>query len=292
MSSGAFEDAAAWVGDNWEYIAAGAMIVGGIAVMATGVGGPLGAAMIGGALLSAGGSTAVQKATTGEVNWGEVAVSGLIGGATGVVGAGAGLFVGSSARLAATSPFLRGAVAGGVSNVLGGGVNRGLHGEDVFDPAGMATDLLLGGVTGGVGGRVGARAQTSNRPYQLANLPPNTLGQTDEFGRIFIQPGQTPAGFAETLRHETVHSILTPGRDALRKITLGLYDKSSLWRYTEEAAAESYGTLNPFKGMAFPLKEGYVTPGRLLAETGAVAVGAGAVGYGGYKVLEGVFSDD
>ncbi|MEU4426123.1 DUF6531 domain-containing protein [Actinoplanes sp. NPDC024001] len=295
MSSGAFEDAGEWVGDNWEYIAAGAMIVGGIAVMATGVGGPIGAAMIGGALLSAGGSAGVQKLTTGEVDWGQVAVSGLIGGATGVVGAGAGLFVGSSARLAATSPFLRGAVTGGVSNVLGGGVNRGLHGQDVFDPAGLATDLLLGGAAGGLAGRLGAPLQTSNRPYQLANLPPNTLGQTDEFGRIFIRPGQTPAGFAETLRHETVHSILTPKNDFLRKITLGAYDKSALWRYSEEAAAESYGTLNPFKGLAFPLKEGYVTPGRLLAESGAVAAGAGvigAAGYGGYRVLEGVFGDD
>jgi hypothetical protein len=46
--------------------------------MATGVGGPLGAAMIDGALLSAGGSMAVQKFTTGEVDWGQVAVSGLM----------------------------------------------------------------------------------------------------------------------------------------------------------------------------------------------------------------------
>ena len=51
---------------NKDWIIAGALIVGGIAVMATGVGGPLGAAMIGGALLSAGSSAAIQKVTTGR----------------------------------------------------------------------------------------------------------------------------------------------------------------------------------------------------------------------------------
>ena len=45
--------------------------------MATGVGGPIGAAMIGGALLSAGASAGIQKVTTGSVNYKEVAVAGL-----------------------------------------------------------------------------------------------------------------------------------------------------------------------------------------------------------------------
>ena len=62
--------AGAWVADNWEYIAAGAAVVAGIAVMCTGVGGPLGAAMISGALMSAGSSIGVQKFTIGFVDWG------------------------------------------------------------------------------------------------------------------------------------------------------------------------------------------------------------------------------
>ena len=64
-----FERAADWAQDNWEYIAAGAMVVAGVALMATGVGGPAGVALMAGAggLMSAGTSVAIQKATTGEV---------------------------------------------------------------------------------------------------------------------------------------------------------------------------------------------------------------------------------
>ena len=78
---------------NADTIIAGALIVGGIAVMATGVGGPLGAAMIGGALLSAGSSAAIQKVTTGHVDYKQVAIAGAIGGAAGGLGYGAGALV-------------------------------------------------------------------------------------------------------------------------------------------------------------------------------------------------------
>ena len=153
MGRNVWERGADFVADNWEYIAAGAMIVGGIAVMATGVGGPIGAAMIGGALLSAGASAGVQKFTTGEVNWGEVAVAGVIGGAAG----GAGYLAGSARVLANVSPMVRGAAAGATESVVGGAANRGVHGGNPFDPLAMGTDLLVGGGAGGVGGRLGAR---------------------------------------------------------------------------------------------------------------------------------------
>src|SRR5262249_2306919 len=79
-----------WVKDNWEYSAAGALIVGGLAVMATGVGGPIGAAMIAGALTGAGGSIWSQKSANGSVDWGKVGVDAAIGGVTGLIGGGAG----------------------------------------------------------------------------------------------------------------------------------------------------------------------------------------------------------
>ena len=141
---------------NADYIVAGALIVGGIAVMATGVGGPIGAAMIGGALLSAGASAGIQKVTTGSVNYTEVAIAGLIGGAAGGLGAGAGALVSGGSKAAA---FGRGALAGGVESFAGGAANRGIHGQNPFDPAGMGKDLLLGGGIGGVGGRLGAGRQ-------------------------------------------------------------------------------------------------------------------------------------
>ncbi len=81
-NNGALADAASavtdWVGDNWEYIAAGAMIVAGVALMATGVGGPVGLALAGGAL-SMGMSVAQQKATNGSVDWGQAGLDGVMG---------------------------------------------------------------------------------------------------------------------------------------------------------------------------------------------------------------------
>jgi RHS repeat-associated protein len=164
MGRNVWERGADFVADNWEYIAAGAMVVGGIAIMATGVGGPIGAAMIGGALMSAGGSAGVQKFTTGEVNWGEVAVAGVIGAAAG----GAGYLAGSARVLANVSPMLRGAAAGATESVVGGAANRGVHGANPFDPLAMGTDLLVGGGAGGVGGRLGARPSALDGMDDLA----------------------------------------------------------------------------------------------------------------------------
>lgn len=50
------------------------MIVAGGVLMATGVGGPIGMALVGAGL-----DTIIQKATTGSVNWGQVALTGVVG---------------------------------------------------------------------------------------------------------------------------------------------------------------------------------------------------------------------
>ena len=60
-----------WFKNNWEYGAGGAMVVAGGVLIATGVGGPVGMMLV-----SAGADAIIRKATTGEVNWGQVAVSG------------------------------------------------------------------------------------------------------------------------------------------------------------------------------------------------------------------------
>ena len=189
---------------NADYIVAGALVVGGIAVMATGVGGPIGAAMIGGALLSAGGSAGIQKVTTGSVNYREVAVAGLVGGAAGGLGFGAGALVSGGSKVAA---FGRGALAGGVESVAGGAANRGLHGQNPFDPAGMRNDLLLGGGIGGVGGRLGAgRARAADDYVNLAS-PQRTqhilYGDATGGGHLHPGlPGKTP--FPESWSPERV----------------------------------------------------------------------------------------
>jgi RHS repeat-associated protein len=75
-----------WISHNWEYIAAGAAIAAGVALMFTGIGGPAGLILIGaasGALISGGVTIATQKATTGTVDWGQVGKATIEGAALG-----------------------------------------------------------------------------------------------------------------------------------------------------------------------------------------------------------------
>lgn len=74
----------------------GALLVGvGIAVAATGVGGPFGAAIVSGAFISGGFSMSSQKYSTDKVDWPTVFKEAAIGGAVGGVGAGTSNLVGS-----------------------------------------------------------------------------------------------------------------------------------------------------------------------------------------------------
>ncbi|WP_433824945.1 DUF6531 domain-containing protein [Actinoplanes sp. CA-015351] len=157
MGSGFFEDAADWVGENWEYLAAGAMVVGGVALMFTGVGGPAGFALMAAAngLFAGGLSAGVQKFSKGEVNWAEVGKTALIGGVAGGLGAGSAAALAGSARVAASNPLVRELVVNGAESVVGGGVERGLTGGGVFNPRAMATDLLSGGAIPAPGASVG-----------------------------------------------------------------------------------------------------------------------------------------
>jgi RHS repeat-associated protein len=63
---------------HWEYVAAAGMVIAGGVLVATGVGGPLG-----GALIGAGLDVAIQKYQNGSVNWGAVAVGAIAGGVAG-----------------------------------------------------------------------------------------------------------------------------------------------------------------------------------------------------------------
>ncbi|HLS03066.1 MAG TPA: RHS repeat-associated core domain-containing protein, partial [Beutenbergiaceae bacterium] len=82
-NQGALAKARDWVGNNWEYIAGGAMIAVGVGLMLTGIGGPVGAVVMGaasGAFTAGGTSVISQKFSDGEVDWGKVAQEALIGG--------------------------------------------------------------------------------------------------------------------------------------------------------------------------------------------------------------------
>lgn len=123
-SQSGFVAAKQWVGDNWEYIAAGGAIIFGIALMATGVGGPAGLAVMAasGGLISGGISATVQKYTTGTVDWCQVGKEALVGAASGFVG-GAGSYalkgLGISSRAVAVgSGIVEGAASGGIGYML------------------------------------------------------------------------------------------------------------------------------------------------------------------------------
>ncbi|MDQ0865108.1 DUF6531 domain-containing protein [Arthrobacter globiformis] len=146
---GAFAAAGNWVGDNWEYLAGGAMVVAGGVLIATGVGGPAGMMLIG-----AGADTIIQKATTGEVNWGQVALSGALGGFGGASIAARAGFTGMKATLVAGASS--GGISGGVQGTYGYYTGPGPH--TVSGALGAtAQGTVFGAATGGFGGAAGQK---------------------------------------------------------------------------------------------------------------------------------------
>ena len=108
----------------------------------------------------------MQKATTGEVDWGKVAVDGVIGGLAGGAGAGAGALIGQSARVAAMNPFTRGVAINGTEAVVEGMASRGLTGENPFNPRGMAEDLIGTGKAKAPGGDLGGTPRVSPGDFE------------------------------------------------------------------------------------------------------------------------------
>ncbi|KTS06131.1 DUF6531 domain-containing protein [Microbacterium testaceum] len=141
-----------WWNENWEYVAGGAMVIAGGVMIATGVGGPIGAALIG-----AGADTIIQKATTGEVNWGQVALTGAFGLIPGA-GAAGGLLARTGANAA------QGAVENTAQYLISG---------QPITPGGLlanaATGATMSAVTAGALNRVPA----GNAITKLDTLPPN-----------------------------------------------------------------------------------------------------------------------
>nr|WP_258366399.1 RHS repeat-associated core domain-containing protein [Curtobacterium sp. MCPF17_011] len=151
---GAFAAAGSWWNDNWEYVVAGAAIVGGIALMCTGVGGVAGLALLGasGALMSGGISVASQKATTGQVDWREAGKQTAIGAVTGMIGGGTGAALtrtlGSGTVGRAFAGAGSGALEGGATGVADYATSPGPH--TVTGVLGAAaSSAVVGAATGG-----------------------------------------------------------------------------------------------------------------------------------------------
>jgi RHS repeat-associated protein len=241
-----------------------AVVVGGACAFATGGTGSIGCAALAGA---------AYGAVDGAIHCGGKAsciVSDIAIGA--VTGAGTGLALKGAGMLArAVVPKLTATVSGAVNTAIGRAANaaKGLINRGARGATQEAAETTVAAAAEGAG-----RA----RAFQFGDLPSGTLGSTDELGNITIQRGLTGKAFTETLRHETVHSVLTPPAP-LNRLTVGLYGKSGLYRYAEKALAEGYATRSIGRGLAFPIAEGYVSIPRLAMEAG----GLGAVGFGAYQ---------
>lgn len=126
-----------WAKSNWEYVAGGAMVIAGGALMLAPVPGVAQAA--GAALISAGADTLIQKATTGNVNWGQVAVSG----AAGAIGFGVGGAVAKAGMTAGRATLTAGVSEGALAS---GGTY--LTGPGPHTPQGLITTMTVGGAGG------------------------------------------------------------------------------------------------------------------------------------------------
>ena len=117
-------------------------------------------------------------------------------------------------------------------------------------------------------------------------------GLTDKFGNVFYSTLGSVQDVALARFHENVHSILSPKLSFLRTIRADLaasgYEHSSFLRYLEEALAETYSQLrvNGFAGLptgiAFPVRERYVTVSAVIKEGAIGTVVVGGVTYGVY----------
>ena len=190
--TGPLSGAKEWARSNWEYVAGGAMVIGGGILIATGVGGPAGMMLV-----SAGADTLIQKATTGKVDWGEVAVSGALGG---VGGAGVAARMGAIGLKAAV---ITGAASGGIGGA-GMGAYRYETGPGPHTAGGLLAATAVGGaegtILGGAGGAAGHGLVKAGGKV-LSAVKPAPVGQTaaaargvSKLGGYIAEEGSNPAG--------------------------------------------------------------------------------------------------
>ena len=123
-------------------------------------------------------------------------------------------------------------------------------------------------------------------------------GATDILGRtIRISPFGSTLDKMQALYHEQVHVFFTP-RGPFQQIRAGIrywaYENSNLFRYAEEAIAESTAQLRTGgslrTGLSFPLIGYDITPARVAIEGGLVAGGTTLGGIGLGQMLENWFN--
>jgi hypothetical protein len=103
----------------------------------------------------------------------------------------------------------------------------------------------------------------------VPRLPNGGLGRTGPYGDVEVSLAQSAKGQVESLGHELVHRFFSPMAKVLRQVRAEVaakaYERSAFLRYLEEALSEGWtqlrnnGILHSFKGLYFPLTNGYLT---------------------------------
>jgi hypothetical protein len=123
-----------------------------------------------------------------------------------------------------------------------------------------------------------ANGRYSRPPLKATKTLPAGEGGTYAWGEIIISRLGTTADRRLVALHENVHRLLTPKLNVLRKFRVSgrqsSYSRSPLSMYLEEALAETVaqvgvnGFRSVFTGIAFPVKNGYVTMIRSTSQHG------------------------
>lgn len=239
------EKTGSFIAKHKDWIIGGVAVVGGGLLMATGVGGPAGAM-----LMSFGADVLIQKATTGEVNYKQAAVSGLAGGAGFV--ASKGLTIGGKAVVmsakaknwsTATKAVWQGGVgmAEGYSYQVAGGAEP-LSKQAVFGG-------LAGGATGGFGQHADDLGKTAGNAVQSRMLK----GVEEQmWGTRWVTKGAAWVG-----GHSTDHLV--------RGTYKGTLDASGEFvkQVTDDTPGVDYGKVGGKavgSGLAKPLPTGWSSP--------------------------------
>ena len=163
--SHAWNSAKSWLSDNWQYVAAAAVVATGVVLVATGVGAGVGAGILIGAAASGTFSAGSQLVTTGSVDWRTVATDTAIGGVAGAVGGGVGAAATRATARTSMSCLGRNVLTGAAEGVADGGVSSGLTyltGPGPHTVGGLAQATGEGAVGGAaMGGAGGAFAKVT-----------------------------------------------------------------------------------------------------------------------------------
>lgn len=178
MLASAWDAATSWVADNWQYVAAAAVVVAGVAMVATGVGAGVGASILVGAASSGVFSAGSQYITTGHIDWRQVALDTAIGGAGGAAGGGAAAGLTRATARTSMSCMGRNILVGAAEEAADNGVSNALNyltGPGPHTLGGLASStgegLLEGTISGGAGGALAKVTGTSDIGRFVAGTP-------------------------------------------------------------------------------------------------------------------------